>query len=72
MKGRLSTLCLCREPTVAKAGTWQVRERGRQGWVHARVACCRMLSTSLNCGVAAKLHAGECEVSARSRLENLT
>lgn len=46
-------------------------DSSRQAWVHAKVACCRVLSTLLNCGVAAKLHTGEREVSAGSRLENV-
>lgn len=55
-------------------GGRQVSSRsGREtGLGYARVASCRMLSFSPNCREAARLHTGECEVSARSRLENIT
>lgn len=57
---------------MMEAGRRAAGRGGRQGWVHAGVASYRMPSLSLNCGAAAELHAGECEVSARSRLENIT
>lgn len=49
-------------------------EAGRHaaGRAQAGVASCRILSLSPNCREAAKLHTGECEGSAWSRLENIT
>lgn len=56
-----------------EAGRDAAGQGGRQGWVHAAgVASCRILSFSLSHEEVTKLHTGECEVPARSRLENIT